>query len=121
MLNKILGILFLLLGILFFLKPHLFLRWIQRKAHKRLKVLLFGILFSLGGGLLKIGFSQPGWPAKVLMFVGLILLIKGIFILKAKAFQHILEISSRIPIKVYRISSLLYILLGLYLLYGLKK
>lgn len=121
MLNKIVGIFFLLLGILFFLKPRLFLRWIQKKAHKRLKLLLFGILFFLGGALLKIGFSFPGWLAKLLILVGLFFLVKGILILKAKASQQILEVSSRIPINVYRASSLFYIILGLYLLYGLKK
>jgi len=115
MLLRILGWFWILLGILFLLKPGLIKRRLQKKSMKFLRRYIF--LLALVFGFLFISASRQleGMLSTVVMLLGIIAIFKAFFYLKAKAADKIIAWSSRQPLIFFRVIALLYIALGAFM------
>lgn len=117
MLKVLLGWFFILSGIVFFLKPTILKRSLEKKIFKKIKKYLIIVLFFLAATMIKVSWGFEGAGSKVLLFIGIIAMIKGFFFLKSKGNLKIIEWFSTKPIKFFRIISLMYIGFGLFFLY----
>jgi len=117
MLKAILGWFFLLSGIIFFLRPMILKKSLEKKIFKKIKKYLIIVLFLLGAMIIKISWGIKGAGPKVLLIIGVVSIIKGFFFLKSKGKLKTVEWLSTKPIKFFRLISLLYIGLGLFILY----
>jgi hypothetical protein len=112
MVIKIIGWIWLVSGIMLLIMPGI-LRWqIHRKSRKIVKRYLFAIALLPAMLLLAIGFRFSGtWP-KIIMFVGLIILIKSVFMLKSKASGKIIDFLKKQPMMFFRLWALAQSIIG---------
>lgn len=116
MLVKIIGYIFIILGLFFLIKPAVLKRRLQKKVVKRSRKILFLILLFLGGLFLTAAFKSTGILSKLLIILGIIALIKGLFFLSAKASEKIIGWFSTQPLIIFRFLAITYIILGIIML-----
>ena len=113
MIINIIGWIWLAAGIIFLIMPGI-LRWrIQKKGKKIIRRYLFAIAVLPAVLLLAIGFKAGGILPKAVMIIGLILLIKGIFLVKSKAGERIVGFLKKQPTGFFRLLALVQALIGL--------
>lgn len=117
MLLKILGWVWVISGILFCWKPEWLLNKIQKKGLKKMKRFFFGIALVLGVLLIKAGWGIPGILAKIVIILGVLAVFKGVFFLKSKAADRVLEWYVKQPIYFFRIWAGGMIALGMFFLF----
>lgn len=116
MLANIIGWIFVILGILFLVKPEILKNKLQKKSIKKLKKYLFYLALIISLGLLLASFKMSGVWAKIIAILGIIGVFKAIFLLKAKAADKILEWSSKQPLNLFRFGGAIYIIIGIAIL-----
>lgn len=116
MIAVILGWILIIIGVLFLLKPQLLKNRLQKKGLKKLKRYMFFMLVSLGGLFIGVAWGIPGIFGKILMVLGITGILKGFFILKAKAAEKIIEWLSAQPLIFFRISACFHIVIGIRIL-----
>jgi len=112
MLLKILGWIWIVSGIIFFLKPIWFRDRIRKKSYKRIRGYLFAVALCVSVLLIKEVWGEPGILSKVIMIFGIIGIFKAFFFLKAKAADKLLEWFANSPLKVFRLFAALQITVG---------
>jgi hypothetical protein len=113
MIIKLIGWIWLISGIMFVLVPGI-LRWqIHRKSRKIVKRYLFAVALLPAVFLLAIGFRFDGLLPKVIMFAGLIILVKSVFMLKSRASGKIIDFLKKQPMMFFRLWALAQALIGL--------
>ncbi len=120
MVSYIVGIFFILLGILSFMFPNFLRTRLQKKAHRRIRQYFFGGAISLGILLISAGWKHEGFLPKILVLVGIIAIIKGVFFLKSKAADTVTQWLLKQPILFFKIFAAGEISLGLLILFGLN-
>ncbi len=121
MLTKILGWSFIILGIFFFLRPAFFKKIVERKSIKKTRKLLFILATSVGTLFIYASWRMKGFLPKFIMGLGVVSIIKGFFFLRGKISGKLLDWFSRKPLIYFKFLSLIYIVMGLLILVGLKK
>lgn len=116
MIVKFLGWVWLIFAILFFLKPQWLKAKLQKKTLKTLKKYLFILAIFLGLWLIVAAFKIDAAWSKLFMALGIIAIIKGIFFLKAKAADKILEWFAAKPRGFYRIIAAIHIIIAIIIL-----
>jgi hypothetical protein len=116
MLIKLLGWFWIITGILFFLKPEMLRRRLQKKTLKNLKKYLFLIVITLSIFLISAAWRSEGLLSKVVMVLGIIGIFKGFFLLKAKAAEKILGWFIKQPSIFFRFGASLQIIIGIIIL-----
>lgn len=116
MVMRIFGVLWILSGIYFLLKPKALLKTIQKKGVKKFKKLLFGLGIFLSVTLISFGLKQPGVLSKIILIFGIVGIFKSLFILKAKASEKIINWSLKLPPYIFRLGGVLYIIIGFVLI-----
>ena len=116
MLHKLLGFFLIIFGGIWFLRPALLQRFIQKKSLKKIRRILFGLLLFFGAYCVSIAISLSGLVLKLGVFLlGIIIIIKGFSFLKAKASEKVAEKLSAVPLSRFRIFAFLLFCLGVYL------
>ena len=116
MIIKIVGWVWLLTGIVVLIMPGIF-RWrIQRKSKKIVKKYLFALAMLPAALLFAIGFRWSGIIPKLIMIIGLIVLIKTVFMLRSKAAERIVDFLKKQPVMFFRLWALAQSLIGLAIL-----
>lgn len=118
MLAKIIGWVWVIIGILFLIKPNFLKAKLQKKGIKKIKKLLFGIAIVFGIFLIAASGKIQGFVSIIIMILGIIAIIKGVILLKAKFAEELLDWVSRQPILFFRIIALVYITIGVVILLG---
>lgn len=118
MLAKIIGWVWVIIGILFLIKPNFLKAKLQKKGIKKIKKLLFGIAIVFGIFLIAASGKIQGFVSIIIMILGIIAIIKGVILLKAKFAEELLDWVSRQPILFFRIIALVYIAIGVVILLG---
>ena len=113
---KILGYIWLVVGILFLLKPQILKNRLQKKGLKKLRKYFVLLALILGALLISIGFKFQGILAKIVMILGILGIFEGIFLLKAKASDKIIEWFAAKPLIYFRLGACFYIAIGIILL-----
>ena len=117
MISTILGWFFLAVGVIFFLKPNMLKKSLQKKVWKKLKKILFVIACVVGIALIRVGLVFGGILPKVIMIIGIITLFKGIYFLRAKSAEKMISWVAQKSDNLFRVFSFAYIIFGLILLF----
>lgn len=116
MFAKIFGWFWIIMGILFLIKPAMLRNKLQKKSFKILKKYLFAIAIILGLFLIGVGLKHQGILSKIIMVLGIIGVLKGFFFIKSKAAEKIVGWVIKQPLSFFRIAASCYILLGILIL-----
>ena len=116
MLIKLLGWFWIITGTLFFLKPEMLRKKLQRKTLKKLKKYLFFIIIILSLFLMGAAWKSEGILSKIVMVLGIIGIVKALFLLRAKAAENILEWFIKQPSIFFRLAASLQIIIGIIVL-----
>ncbi len=108
----IIGWFWILTGVLFLIKPDMLKKRFQKKSNKVVRRYLFAMAIFLAMGLISVGLEVGGMIAKVLMVIVLIALIKGLFLLKSKIANNVIEFLRSKPASLFRIWAVAQIAIG---------
>ncbi|NQT94847.1 MAG: hypothetical protein HQ572_00200 [Candidatus Omnitrophica bacterium] len=113
---RILGWFWVITGILFLLKPNFLRRRIQKKSIKVVRRYLFLIILFFAIPLIGAGARYEGLLAKIILVIGIVVIIKGFFMLKAKAAGKIMDFLLKQPVIAFRVWALCQIGIGVLIL-----
>ena len=116
MITKILGTIWVLLGIVWFLKPEMLKNRLKKKMNKKMRriILAFCIVF----GVMMTGniFKLAGIVPKIIGIVGIFITIKAIMLITSKTSEKFFDWWGERPIQVFRILALIFLGLGFYMM-----
>lgn len=113
---KILGFIWILLGILWFVKPQVLKNRLKRKISRNMRWTIYGFLIAFGILMVASVIKAPGLLPKIIGVVGLILVIKGIFLILSKASEKLCEWWAARPLWFFRLQAICIIALGIILI-----
>lgn len=113
---KILGFIWILLGILWLVKPQALKNRLKRKIGRKMRWTIYGFLIAFG--ILMVGsvIKAPGLLPKIVGITGLLLVIKGILLLLSKASEKLWEWWAKQPLSVFRLQAFCIIAIGIMLI-----
>jgi len=120
MLVKIVGTIWIIMGIIALIWPGYLQKRLGRQSVRKVKKYLFALAVILGVLLIAAAWGHPGWWPKVLVILGIIAIIKGLFFLKGQAAEKMLEWFGRQSLGFFRFAAIVYIILGILIIYGLR-
>lgn len=118
MLARILGIIWILLGLWWLIKPDALKRRLQRKMSRKVRWTVFGFLFIFGIMMTGSVFKAPGILPKVIGIIGLIIAIRAVMFITSKASERILSWWAERPVIVFRLWGLAVLGMGVLLLFA---
>jgi len=121
MLSGLIGLVFILFGVLSLLFPESLRRSMRRKAVWKLRRYFFIAAVSFGILLISAGWKQEGILPKLLMCLGVVALLTGLLVLNLKATEHVTAWILERPVLHLRIFAVGQIVLGLLMLFGLAR
>ncbi len=119
MILKLVSLIWIGVGIFGILKPSFFKNWMKKKAIKRFRKLFFFLAIIVGLYLLRIGIHFSGFWPKVIIFIGILSIIKGTLLLKETTTLNIIQYFSRLPLYVFRILAVVFTSVG-FILFSLR-
>ena len=113
---KILGMIWIALGILWALKPAILRDRLKKKMTRKIKLTLY--VFFLVFGLLMVGsvIKLPGLLPKVVGIMGIILVIKTLVLILSKTSEKLCEWWLKQPLVIFRLQAVWFIIIGIILL-----
>ncbi len=117
MLAKILGIIWIVLGLLWIARPRILKNRLQKKMDRKLRRVVFG--FVLVFGFLMIGsvITAEGLLPKIIGLIGIIITIKAILLFTSKASEKIINWLAGKPLIFFRIWAVFILAIGLALMF----
>ena len=116
MFAKILGCAWIILGIVFLMKPQMLQNRLQKKGIKKARKYLFAAALALSSMILSIAWNSEGILAKIVFIIGLVGIFKSMFFLKEKTSEKLVEWLSKKPMKFFSIWAAAQICFGMMLL-----
>lgn len=116
MLIKFFGWFWIVAGILFLCKPLLLKNRLQKKSLKKIRKYLFLLAVLLGSLLIAVSRNFQGFSAKIVMFLGIVGIFKGFFLLKGKIADKMIQWFIAQPLIFFRMGACLYIIVGITIL-----
>lgn len=113
MFAKILGIAWVIFGVIFLLKPQMLKNRLQKKGLKKIRKYLFAAALAISSVILSVAWNSQGILAKIVFVFGVIGVFKSMFFLKEKTSQKLIEWLSDRPIKFFKIWAIAQICFGL--------
>jgi len=115
MLSKLLGIIGILTGLLWLIKPEALKNRIKKKINRRIRLIVF--IFVIMFGLLLIGsiIRAEGFLPKFIGTIGIVITIKGVLLLTSKASGKILEWLQGKSLLFFRMCALFIFVMGIML------
>ena len=110
-----------MLGILFLLYPESLRKRLRKKALRKIRRYLFAGAITMGILLISTGWKYEGIFPKILVLVGVIAIIKGVFFLKSRAADKVTEWILKQPVFVLKMFTMLQIGFSLMMMIGLKN
>lgn len=112
----ILGWFFIVMGLLFLLKPEILKKRLLKKGYKKMRMFLLSLSVLLGVMMITTAAKFQGLVPKMVMVLGVIAILKGFFLLKSKAADKMIEWSNRQPLILCRVGAFVHILIGIAIL-----
>jgi hypothetical protein len=113
---KILGIIWLILGILWLARPEALKNRLKRKMSRRIRLTIYGFLIVFGILIVGTAIKAQGLLPKIAGIVGALLVIKGIFLVLSKASEKLWAWWAEQPILIFRLQALFIIAVGIILI-----
>lgn len=117
MLSKLLGVVWILTGLLWVARPGMIRNRLKRKMSRKLKRVVFGFVFVFGFLLVGSVMKAPGFLAKVIGIIGMVLAIKAIILITSKTSEKIFDWWAARPLGFFRIMGALMLVVGLMLMF----
>ena len=117
MLIKLLGWAWIIMGIIFLIKPEMLRNRLQKKSVKKIRKYLFAIVLALSSIILSIAWNTEGILAKIVFAFGVIGIFKSIFLIKVKTSEKLIEWFIKQPVKFFRVFAFAQIVFGIMLLF----
>ena len=117
MLTKILGIIWVVLGMWWLLKPEALKRRLKRKMNRRIKWTIYGSILIFAFLLIGSVMRTPGIIPKIIILIGVILAIRVITLFATKTADKVLDLWANRPLKFFRIWALVVLASGIMLIY----
>jgi len=121
MFSYIVGSLFIMLGILFLLYPESLRKRLRKKAIRKIRRYLFAGAITLGILLISTGWKYEGLLPKILVLIGIVAILKGVFFLKLSAADKVTEWILKQPVILLKILAICQIAFGLLIIFRLKN
>jgi len=118
---KIIGAFFILSGGAFLISPERLRRRLQKKTLRTMRRDVFATACCLGILLVSAGWKHEGTLPKVLIVAGIIVFVKGLYLLKAKSADMIMAWLIKLPAVYFRVFAVCQILAGVVIILGLKQ
>lgn len=116
MLAALLGWLFIIMGIIFMLRPQILRDKLCKKSYKIMRKYLLGLSVFLGILMIGAAWRYEGILPKIIMVVGIIAILKGFLLLKSKLADKMVEWLAKQPLIIFRIGASMHIAIGIVLL-----
>lgn len=91
MLSKILGVVWILLGLWWVIKPEALKNRLKRKMSRRVRWTVFAFVFVFAFSMMGSVFKVPGLGAKIIGVIGLVIAIRAIMFITSKTSEKVLE------------------------------
>lgn len=116
MFQAVLGWFLVISGVIFFLNPQFFKKRLEKKTIKQARRVLFVALFFISVFFISLVYRLSGITFRIILVLGIIVLLKSFFLLKARAAGKIVEWSLGLPPVLFRGIAAFQVLLGLSIL-----
>lgn len=103
MFSKILGIVWVCLGLLWVFKPRVFKARLEKKMSRKVKRIVFGFMLILSFTMIGSVIKVPGIIAKIVGVIGMFIAIKAIMAITSKTSENVFEWWGKKPLTVFRI------------------
>jgi threonine/homoserine/homoserine lactone efflux protein len=113
---RILGIIWIILGIIWAVKPAILRDRLKRKMTRKIKWAFYG--FFMMFGILMVGsvIKLPGILPKIVGLIGIILIIKTLVLMLSKTSEKLWEWWLKQPLMIFRLQAIGFIIIGILLL-----
>ncbi|NQT23228.1 MAG: hypothetical protein HQ579_07340 [Candidatus Omnitrophica bacterium] len=116
MFSKIVGIIWIILGGLWALKPQILKNRLKKKMTRKIKWIVYGFIIVFGLILLGSVIKAPGAVAKIAGFIGIIIAIRVMVLLTTKTSEKAINWWAEKPLIVFRIWGLVIFVIGVMLI-----
>jgi len=116
MFTRILGIIWLLPGIWWLIRPERLKVRMQKKMTRRMRRVVFGAVITVGLLMSGSAFRVPGILPKIISLLGMVIAIKAIMLVTSKTSERVFEWWGERPIVFFRIWALFLVLTGVVLI-----
>ncbi|UCH12065.1 MAG: hypothetical protein JSW18_04415 [Candidatus Omnitrophota bacterium] len=113
---KIVGYIWLGMGIILLIRPQVLKKRLLKKGLRRLRKLFALLALVLGGLLISIGFKFQGILPKILVILGILGIIKGFLLLNSKSSDALFNWAAELPLTYFRIGACCQIAIGIIIL-----
>jgi hypothetical protein len=118
MLSKILGVIWILLGVWWLIRPEALKNRLKRKMNRRVRRVVYGFLLVFGFLMIGSVFKTPGLLPKIIGIVGMIIVIKVIMLITSRTSEKVFDWWAERPLIFFRIWALLVLAIGTMLMFA---
>ncbi len=115
MISNIVGGFWIILGLIWVMKPQILKDRLARKMTRTMKRMIFGFIIMLGFSLMVAVFKIPGILAKTIGVFGMIVAIRGIMLVTSKASDKMITWWSDRSLLFFRVQGLAILISGIVL------
>ena len=115
MLSKILGVISILAGILWIIKPLALRERLKKKINRKLRWIVYGFIMVFGFLIIVSVFKAPGLLYKIVGMIGMIIAIKGILLITSKTSDKMFDWLATKPLGFFRIWGCIVLAMGIML------
>jgi len=116
MLLKIVGVLWILFGLLWTVKPEMLRNRLKRKINRKVRWIVFGFILVFGIMMMGSIFKTSGLLSKIVGIIGMIIAIRVIMLLTSKTSEKVFEWMARRTVRSFRIGAFLIFVIGVMLM-----
>ena len=118
MLSKILGVIWMLFGAIWLVKPQILKNHMKKKMNRRMRGVVYGFILVFGFLLIGSVIKSPGFLSKVVGIVGAVIAIKAILLITSKTSEKIFDWEREKPLIYFRMWALAVLAVGLMLMFA---
>lgn len=118
MLSKILGIIWIILGFLWLLRPESLKNRLKKKMNRKMKMTIYGFMLMFGFLLIVSAIKTHGLLPKIIGLIGVVIIIKAVFLFTAKTSEKILDWWTQRPLIFYRSWAVFVLVTGIMLIFA---
>ncbi len=107
-----LGWAYMILAVWWFFRPKRIRKVFERSFRKSARLLFITLTFALGSLIFSAGKEIDGWVGTLLIVIGIVGLLKGLFFLSGKATDKVFDWWASQPDSTYRLAAVAMFILG---------
>ena len=110
--NNIIGIFWMLIGLIGIIKPVFIHNFFRKKTGKRQFKLIIAVILLLGSVFLELFFISESILLRVLVVIGFVAVVRGILMLNKKTGEKVSNYLSKLPIFYFRLIAIVFFIIG---------